>query len=401
VSGPVDAAETGLTAEGLTDGLTDGLTETQALVRKTARDFAAREVLPRATAIDAQEAIPDDVFRGLAGLGLLAVNVPTELGGSAAGVVAYALAVQEIARACASTAVQMSVTNMVCETIARFGTDAQRRSHCPVLAGNERGPGSFALSEPDAGSDPGAMRTTARRDGDAWVLDGAKQWITSGARAAVFVVWARTGTREAGVKGISCFLVEGGASGLRVGRPEDKMGLRGSSTVPLEFVGCRLPADALLGGENEGFKIAMMALDGGRIGIASQAIGIARAALEESVVYAKDRRAFGVPIGQHQAIAFKLADMATRIDAAHLLCLRAAWLKEAGRPFSREAAMAKLFASETAIAVCNDAVQIHGGYGYTRDFPAERHLRDARVTTLYEGTSEIQRMVIARAELNR
>jgi alkylation response protein AidB-like acyl-CoA dehydrogenase len=379
----------------------DDVTETQALVRKTAREFAEREVLPRAAAIDADEAIPDAIFHGLAGLGLLAVNVPTDLGGSGAGVVAYALAVQEIARACASTAAQMSVTNMVCETIARFGTDAQRRGYCPGLAGGDRGPGSFALSEPDAGSDPGAMRTTARRDGPGWVLDGAKQWITSGARAGVFVVWARTGAPDAGVRGISCFLVEGGAPGLRVGRPEDKMGLRGSSTVPLEFAGCRLPADALLGAENEGFKIAMMALDGGRIGIASQATGIARAALEESVAYAKDRRAFGVPIGQHQAIAFKLADMATRVDAAHLLGLRAAGLKEAGLPFSREAAMAKLFASETAIAVCNDAVQIHGGYGYTRDFPAERHLRDARVTTLYEGTSEIQRLVIARAELAR
>jgi alkylation response protein AidB-like acyl-CoA dehydrogenase len=231
------------------------------------------------------------------------------------------------------------------------------------------------------------------------VLDGAKQWISGGSAARVFIVWARTRPIEAASKGISCFLVDGNAAGLRVGRPEDKMGIRGSSTVPLEFSGCRVPASAMLGSENEGFKIAMMALDGGRIGISSQAIGIARAALDESVRYAKDRRTFGAPIAEHQAIQWKLADMQTRIEAAHLLSMRAAWMKETGHAFSREAAIAKLFASESAIAVCNDAVQIHGGYGYTRDFAAERHLRDARVTTIYEGTSEIQRLVIARSAL--
>jgi alkylation response protein AidB-like acyl-CoA dehydrogenase len=373
--------------------------ETQALVQKTARGYAERALMPRAAEFERDEKIPDAVFREMAALGLLAVNVPASLGGAEAGVVAYALAIQEIARACASTAVQMSVTNMVCEAIARFGTDAQRARYCPGLAGGALVVGSFALSEPDAGSDPAALRTTARREGDAWILDGTKQWISGGAQAGLFVVWARTA--PAGVRGISCFLVEGGAPGLRVGRQEDKMGLRASSTVPLDFSGCRVPAEALLGAENDGFKIAMMALDGGRIGVASQAIGIARAALEESVAYAKERRTFGVPIAEHQAIAFKLADMKTRVDAAHLLVLRAAGLKESGQPFSREAAMAKLFASETAIAVCNDAVQIHGGYGYTRDFPAERHLRDARVTAIYEGTSEIQRMVIARSVLGR
>jgi alkylation response protein AidB-like acyl-CoA dehydrogenase len=243
------------------------------------------------------------------------------------------------------------------------------------------------------------MRTTARRDGGEWVLDGAKQWITSGSYAGVYVVWARTRPPEAGAKGISCFLVEGGARGLKVGRPEDKMGLRGSNTVPLEFDGVRVPAGALLGQENGGFKIAMMALDGGRIGISSQAIGIARAALAESVAYSKERRAFDVPISQHQAIQWKLADMQTSIDAAHLLSMRAAWLKERRLPFSREASMAKLFASEAAVRVCNDAVQIHGGFGYIREFAAERHLRDSRVTTIYEGTSEIQRMVVARSVL--
>jgi alkylation response protein AidB-like acyl-CoA dehydrogenase len=374
-------------------------TETQALIQRAARDFAARVVLPIAAEIDARATIPPAVVRALGELGLMAVNIAPELGGSGAGVVAYALAVQEIARACASIAVTMSVTNMVGEAIARFGTSAQASHYCPALARGDEGLGCFALSEPDAGSDPGAMVTTARRDGAEWVLDGAKQWISGGSAARVLIVWARTGPPETGTKGIACFLVDGNAAGLRVGRPEDKMGLRGSSTVPLEFASCRVPATAMLGSENDGFKIAMMALDGGRIGIGAQAVGIARAALEESVRYAKDRRTFGAPIAEHQAIQWMLADMQTRIDAAHLLSMRAAAMKEAGRPFSREAAIAKLFASEAAIAVCNSAVQIHGGYGYTRDFAAERHLRDARVTTIYEGTSEIQRLVIARSAL--
>jgi alkylation response protein AidB-like acyl-CoA dehydrogenase len=373
--------------------------ETQALVQKTAREYAERVIMPRAAAIDASEAIPGEIVRGLGDLGLLAVNVPEELGGAGAGTVAYALAVQEVARACASTAVTMSVTNMVGETIAHFGTPSQRDRYCPVLAQGHHGLGCFALSEPDAGSDPGAMKTTARREGAGWVLGGSKQWISGGSAAAVYIVWARTASPQSGARGLSCFLVEGGTPGLRVGRPEDKMGLRGSSTVPIELADCRVAADALLGEENEGFKVAMMALDGGRIGISAQAIGIARAALEESVRYAKDRRAFGAPIGDHQAIQTKLADMQTQIDAAQLLSLRAAWLKETRRPFTREASMAKLFASETAVRVCNEAVQIHGGYGYVRDFPAERHLRDARVTTIYEGTSEIQRLVIARSAL--
>ena len=375
------------------------LSETQALIQKTARDFAARVVAPQAAETDATERFPAAAMKGLAELGLMAINVPPELGGAGAGVVAYALAMQEIARACASTAVMMSVTNMVGEAIARFGTDAQKQHHCPRLANGEHRTGSFALSEPDAGSDPGGMRTTARRDGDDWVIDGAKQWITGGSYAGVYIVWARTAGPEAGAKGISCFLVDGGAKGLEVGRPEDKMGIRGSDTVPLEFDGVRVPAGALLGQENGGFKIAMMALDGGRIGISSQALGIARAALAESVTYAKDRRAFDVPIAHHQAIQWKLADMQTSIDAAHLLSMRAAWLKEDGKPFSREAAMAKLFASEAAVRVCNEAVQIHGGFGYIRELAAERHLRDARVTMIYEGTSEIQRLVIARSVL--
>ncbi|MGH7437108.1 MAG: acyl-CoA dehydrogenase family protein [Polyangiaceae bacterium] len=374
-------------------------TESQEAVRSTARAFASRVLAPIAARIDETEELPVDALRQLASLGLMAVNVPAELGGAAAGPVAYALAIQEIAGACASTAVLMSVTNMVGEVIARFGTPAQAARFCPALAGGDALLGSFALSEPDAGSDPGAMKSTARRGGDGWVLDGAKQWITGGSAAGVFVVWARTSPADTGTRGLSCFLVPGGTPGLRAGRPEDKMGIRASATVPLELSGCRLPEDALLGRENEGFKIAMAALDGGRIGIACQAIGIARAALEESIRYAKDRKTFGVAISEHQAIQWKLADMKTSIDAAHLLAMRAAWLKETGKPFTQAAAVAKVFASEAAIRACNDAVQIHGGYGYTRDFPAERHLRDARVTAIYEGTSEIQRIVIARGAL--
>jgi alkylation response protein AidB-like acyl-CoA dehydrogenase len=281
--------------------------------------------------------------------------------------------------------------------IARFGTEEQRTRLVPRLTSGEYAAGAFALSEPEAGSDPGGMRTTAERTASGWVLRGQKQWITSGAYAGVFVVWARTG--GPGTKGISTFLVEGGTPGLKIGKHEDKLGLRASNTVPLTFEDCAIPADALLGVENEGFKIAMMALDGGRIGIASQAIGIATAALEEATAYAKERRQFNRPIADFQAIQWMLADSKTELDAARLLALRAAQRKEAGVAFSTEAAMAKVFASEAAGRICDRCLQVHGGYGYVRDFAAERHLRDVRVTRIYEGTSEIQRTVIARAVL--
>jgi alkylation response protein AidB-like acyl-CoA dehydrogenase len=375
------------------------LSDTESLVQRTARDFATRVIAPQAADIDATERFPRDIMRGLADMGLMAINVPPELGGAGAGVVAYALAIQEIARACASTAVMASVTNMVAETIARFGTPAQRARHCPRLASGAHTLGSFALSEPDAGSDPGAMRTLASKDGNEWVIDGAKQWITGGTHAGVFLVWARTAPPETGIRGISCFLVESGTRGINVGQPEDKMGIRGSNTVPVVLEACRVPADALLGVEGGGFKIAMAALDGGRIGISAQALGIARAALAESLAYARSRTTFGAPLAARHAVQWKLADMQAQIEAANLLCMRAAKLKEEGRPFTREAAMAKLAASETAVRVSNDNVQIHGGYGYIREFPAERHLRDARVTMIYEGTSEIQRIVIARSVL--
>jgi alkylation response protein AidB-like acyl-CoA dehydrogenase len=293
----------------------------------------------------------------------------------------------------------MAVTNMVGEVIAYFGTDAQRARYNPRLCSGELRAGAFALSEPEAGSDPGAMRTTASKDGDDWILDGSKQWITSGDFAGVFVVWARTGEPGAagsGTRGISAFLVDRDTPGLTVGRHEDKMGLRGSSTTGLHFEGCRLPGSALLGELHGGFKIAMMALDGGRIGIASQAIGIAEAALAAAVSYSKERKTFGQSIADYQAIQWMIADGRTELDAAVLLALRAAWLKERGGRFSREAAMAKVYASEAAWRICDNAVQIHGGYGYTKDYDVERHLRDVRVTRIYEGTSEIQRVVISR-----
>ncbi len=370
------------------------LTETQKLIRDTARNFAKEKVAPKARIHDREERFPAELLKDMAGLGLMGVNLPAELGGAEAGVVSYALAMMEISAACASTSVSMAVTNMCGELINRFGTEAQRKKYVPRLTSGEALVGAFALSEPHCGSDASALRTTAVRKGDKWVLNGAKQWITSGEFAGVMVVWARTG--EPGAKGISCFIVEGKTPGLIVGRHEDKMGLRGSNTVPLTFEDCEIPAENLLAKEGEGFKLAMVALDGGRIGIASQACGVGRAALEASVQYARDRKAFGQPIGEFEAIRWMLADMKTRLSAAELLVLRAAALKEAGKPFTREASMAKVFASEAANWICDKAVQIHGGYGYIDEFPVERYLRDARVQTIYEGTSEIQRVVIAR-----
>lgn len=373
------------------------LDETQRMVRDAAREYAARAVAPRAQQIDRDAKIPREVLSGLAEIGLLGVNVPEELGGAGAGVVSYSLAMTEIAKACASTAVTMAVTNMVAEVISRYARPELAQRIVPRICDGSLIAGSFALSEPEAGSDPGAMRTTARKDGDGYVLDGSKQWITSGDFAGVFVVWARTG--GPGTKGISAFLVEKGTPGLSVGHHEDKMGLRGSSTTALHFEGCRIPASALLGEEGRGFTIAMMALDGGRIGIASQALGIGEAALEKGIAYAKERKAFGGTLADKQAIQWMIADARTELDAARLLTLRAAWLKEHGKPFSREAAMAKLWSSESAGRVCDRALQIHGGYGYVKEYDVERHYRDVRVTRIYEGTSEIQRIVISRAAI--
>ena len=370
------------------------LTEAQQLVRDTARNYAQKALAPIAGQLDREGRFPEQQLTGLAELGMMGVNIAEEYGGAQAGAVAYALAMMEIAQGCASTAVIMAVNNLVAETIARHGTEAQKRRYIPEITSGRFIAASFGLSEPHAGSDAAALRTTARRDGDEYLINGSKQWITSGDRAGVMIVWARTGVE--GNRGISCFLVEGGSRGLHVGRHEDKMGLRASSTVSLSFEDLRVPASAMLGAEGRGFPIALGALDSGRVGIACQAIGIGTAALDCAVRYAKDRNAFGQPIADFQAIRFALADVATELDAARLLALRAAARKEAGRSFTREGAMAKVFATEKANKACDLAVQVHGGYGYIDEFPAERHYRDARITTIYEGSSEIMRIVIGR-----
>jgi alkylation response protein AidB-like acyl-CoA dehydrogenase len=337
---------------------------------------------------------PKDLLKQMAELGLMGVNVPEKWGGVEAGVVAYSLAMMEISRACASTAVTMAVTNMVAEIICKFGTEDQIKQHVPKLTSGEYVAGAFALTEPAAGSDATALKTTAKKTGDGWVLNGTKQFITSGSYAGVSVTWARTG--GPGSKGISAFLVPLETPGMTIGPEEHKMGLMGSNTVSLIFEDAQLPAYALLDEEGRGFSIAMTALDGGRIGVSSQAIGIGQAALDAAVEYSKERTAFGKPLAGHQAIQWMIADSATELDAAKLLTLRAARLKEQGRPFTREASMAKLYSTEAANRICARSFQIHGGYGYTKEYPIERLVRDCRVTTIYEGTSEIQRMVIAR-----
>jgi len=375
-------------------------TEEQQAVQRTAREIAERVLVPRAAARDVSGEFPLAELRELGKLGLLAIAVPDELGGAGMGPVAYSLAMQELARGDASVAVACSVTNMVGELIWRNGTPAQQRAWNPRLASGELISGAFALSEPEAGSDPAALRTTATKTATGWRIDGTKQWITTGDHAGVMIVWA---VSEPGAgadhKRITAFIVPGRAGGLSVARLEDKLGLRGSSTAQLVFDGVEVGDDAVLGAPGRGFALAMQALDGGRIGIASQAIGIARGALEAAIAYAKDRKTFGQAIIKHQAIAMMLADGATWLDASTLLTLRAAYLKETGQPFSKEAAMAKLHASEHAWKICDAALQVHGGYGYVRDFPVERALRDVRVTRIYEGTSEIQRLVIARSLL--
>ena len=373
-------------------------TEEQLLVQRTARDAAERLLAPRAAARDLSSEFPTAELAELAKLGLLGIAIPEELGGAAAGTVAYSLALQELARGDGSVAVAVSVTNMVAELIATYGTPALAKAWVPRLVGGELVCGAFALSEPESGSDAAAMRTLATKTPSGWRITGSKQWITSGDHAGVLVVWAVTAAGTAH-KGITAFLVPGTAKGLSVARLEEKMGLHGSSTAQLVLDGVEVEDADVLASVGGGFALAMVALDGGRIGIASQAIGIARGALEAAIRYAGERQTFGQPIIKHQAIGGMLADAATWLDAATLMTLRAASLKQAGQPFSQQAAMAKLFATEHAWKICDIALQVHGGYGYVRDFPVERALRDVRATRIYEGTSEIQRLVIARSLL--
>jgi len=371
------------------------LSEEHRLVQATVREWAASHLLPRAAEMDRTGAYPPELIRELGDLGLTGVFVPEEYGGAGMDSLAYCIVIEEIARAEAALAAVLSVNNSLdCYPILVFGTEAQKRRYLPELA-RGRKLGCYCLTEPTAGSDAGALRSTARDDGDAWVLNGTKIFVTNGVEADVLVVYARTGG-EARSHGISAFLAERGDPGLSVGKIEHKLGIRASSTCEIVLEDCRLPKDRLLGERDRGFRIAMATLDGGRIGIAAQALGIARAALEDAIAYAKERRQFDRPIAEFQATQWKLADMATRIHAGRLLAYRAAWTRDQGRRHTREASIAKLFASETAMWAALQAVQIFGGYGYTQDYPVERHLRDAKITEIYEGTSEIQRLVIAR-----
>jgi len=369
------------------------LTDEQLQVEEMVRSLSRREFAPRAAQVDEESRYPGENHRRLAELGLLGMLYPDTFGGSGAGPVSYAVALREVAGGCASTGVGMAVTNMTGEAIFRFGSDGQRKRYLPMLSGG-KGAGAFALTEPGAGSDAGGLSTFAREDGDGFILDGSKVFITNGANACVTIVMALT---RKSPRQVSAFLVEPGTPGFSVGKGERKLGIKGSDTVSLSFEECRVPKSSLLGAPGEGLKVALSTLDGGRIGIASQAIGIARSAISAATEYAKDRRQFGQAIGDFQAIQWKLADAATELDAAQLLAFRAAGLKEKGVPYSKEASMAKLFATEAGNRACHAAVQVLGGYGYIREYPVERHLRDVRVTTIYEGTSEIQRLVISRA----
>jgi butyryl-CoA dehydrogenase len=369
-------------------------TEEQAAVLRTAHDFATNEVLPKAAEIDREHRHPAELVKRMAELGFLGIAVPEAYGGSGFDNVSYVLAMEEISRACASTGVIMSVNNsLVCDPILRFGTEAQKHEWLVPLAQGKL-LGCFALSEPEAGSDAAAQKTVAVRDGSDWVISGTKNWITNGPVADVCVLFTMN-DQAAGHKGITAFILPMKTKGVRCGSPDDKMGIRGSKSSQIFLDDVRLPADALLGEVGGGFRVAMSTLDGGRIGIAAQAIGIARAALEDSLAYAQQRRTFGKPIAQHQAIQFKLADMATEIDAARLLALRAAWLKDHKHPYGKESSMAKLYASDVANRAAREGIQIFGGNGYVTEFPVERHFRDAKITEIYEGTSEIQRLVIA------
>jgi butyryl-CoA dehydrogenase len=382
------------------------LTEEQQMIRDTARDFAKAEVEPKAKEIDEKGLWPREILAKMAELGFMGIAIPTEHGGAGMDAISYCLAMEELAAACASTSVIMSVNNsLYCDPVYKFGNDAQKeRWLAPYAAGKKLG--AFGLTEPMSGSDAQTMGTFAERapgkGGDKWILNGSKNWITNGPHADTVIVFAITDKPEGWSPGASkgkvkhsAFLVDAGTPGYLREKADEKMGIHGAHSCTLFFENVELSDENRLGGVNEGFKVAMNTLDGGRIGIACQALGIARAAFEKAVAYAKERKSFGVPIGQHQAIQFMLADMATEIDAARLLIWRAASLKDRGQRHSAESAMAKLYASEMATRVTHKAIQIYGGYGYSKEYALERHYRDARITEIYEGTSEIQRIVIA------
>jgi len=376
------------------------LTEEQKMIQAMVRDFAREEVMPGAAERDRTKTFPRDILKKMGELGLMGMNVPVEYNGAGVDTVSYSLALQEIAYACASTAVVMSVHNSVaCGPIYLFGSDYLKETYLKPLASGEM-IGSFALTEPGAGSDPSGQKARAVRDGNDYVINGTKMFITTGKNSDVTVVTAYT-DKDQKHKGISAFVVEKGTPGFSVGKQEEKMGLLASDTVELVFEDCRVPKENLLGNEGDGFIIAMASLDGGRIGIASQSVGLGQACLDAATAYAKERVQFGRPISQFQGLRWMIADMATRLEAARLLAFNAAAMKDRGENFGPAASMAKLYASETANWIAYQALQIHGGYGYIKEFPIERYYRDARVFTIYEGTSEIQRKVIANAVIGR
>jgi butyryl-CoA dehydrogenase len=370
------------------------LTDEQLMIQRTARDFAQREVAPKAAELDKTARWPNEIVAKMAELGFLGMAIPSELGGAGLDNLSYAIAMEEISAACASCGVIMSVNNsLFCDPVYKFGTDEQKkRVLTPVARGEKLG--CFGLTEPMSGSDAQTMVTSAEKKGDGWVISGAKNWITNGPHADWIIVFAVTDRSGPKLKH-TAFLVEKGTPGYTQNPRDHKLGIHAAHSCTVFFENCRVPEANVVGKVGDGFKVAMATLDGGRIGIACQAIGIARAAFEKSVAYAKERHSFGVPIAQHQAIQFMLSDMAVQIDAARLLAWRAAKMKDAGTRHSMESAEAKLFASEMATRVAHKAIQVHGGYGYSTEFPVERHYRDARITEIYEGTSEIQRIVIA------
>ena len=373
-------------------------TEEQQMIQAMAREFAETAIRPVAAEIDREGRFPHETVKRMGELGLMGVAIPEPWGGSGADTVAYVLALEEIAKACGSHAAIMSVNNsLYCDPVYKFGTDAQRERFLrPAAAGHALG--GFALTEPQAGSDARNQQTLAVRDGGHYVLNGRKQFVTNGREAAFVLVFCATDRAKAH-RGITALVVEKGTTGFLVSKTEDKLGIRASDTAELVFEDCRVPTANRLGEEGMGFKIALATLDGGRVGIAAQAVGLAAGAFERSVAYARERKSFGVPIGHHQMVQWMLADMATAIDGARLLTLRAAGLKDKGRPYTTAAAMAKLFAAEMAMKVTTDAVQVHGGYGFIKDYEVERYFRDAKITQIYEGTSQIQKLVIARAVL--
>ncbi|MBI3556895.1 MAG: acyl-CoA dehydrogenase [Deltaproteobacteria bacterium] len=368
------------------------------LIREAAREFARKEIAPKAKEIDANGRFPTEIIAQLGSMGFMGMMIPEQYGGAGMDTLSYVIAMEEIAAGCASTSVIMSVNNsLVCSPIVSYGSEAQKKKYLTSLAKGEK-LGCFALSEPSSGSDAASLRTVARREGDHYIINGSKNFITNGREADTCVLFATLDMTK-GHKAVCAFILEKGMPGYSVGKLEDKLGICGSSTAQMHFDNVKVPVENLIGVEGQGFRIALSTLDGGRVGIAAQALGIAAAAHEAAKKFAREREAFGAPIAKLQGIQWHIADMATRLDAARLLTWRAAVKRDSGERYSREAAMAKLYASEMAMWLTTKAIQVHGGYGYIKEYPVERHFRDAKITEIYEGTSEIQRLVIGSSEL--